>query len=109
MVFKIKNASGLRPIGNRVIVKNVDFGEQRTKNGLIVLSDDGTDRGIRPRWGQVYAKGPSNNDEYDIDDWILIEHGRWTRGVEIDTNDKKEILRTVEAESVLLWTKERPN
>ena len=109
MTFEVKNCKGIRPIGNRVIVKNMHFGEERTASGLIIQSDDGIDRGIRPRWGQVYAKGPKNKDEYSVGDWILVEHGRWTRGVDIVTDSEKETLRTVESESVLLWAKERPN
>ena len=34
------------------------FGEQKLRSRLIVLDDDGTGRGIYPRWGRVYAKGP---------------------------------------------------
>ena len=50
----------LTPIRDHVIVEEMNFGEQKTKAGLIILSDDGIDRGIRPRWGRVYAKGREN-------------------------------------------------
>ena len=49
----------LRPIQNRVLVTDMHFGEQKTKSGLIISSDDGETRGIYPRWGKVYAKGPT--------------------------------------------------
>jgi co-chaperonin GroES (HSP10) len=68
-------------IGNRVLVTDMYFGEQRTKSGLIIKDDNGQTRGIYPRWARVYAKGPENNDDYNIGDWILVEHGRWTRGI----------------------------
>ena len=74
----------LRPIKNRVIVSDMYFGEQKTKSGLIITADDGKTRGIYPRWGRVHAKGPENNEPYNVGDWILIEHGRWTRSVNID-------------------------
>lgn len=99
----------LTPIGNRVIVKNMHFGEQKTKSGLILRSDDGTTRGIYPRWGQVHSKGPDNKDDYQVGDWILVEHGRWTRGINIDEGDGEIELRMVEAESVLAMSDEKPN
>jgi len=99
----------VRPIQNRVIVTNMEFGEQTTAGGIIISSDDGKDRGIKPRWGQVVAKGNDNKDPYDIGDWILVEHGRWTRGFEVEMEDGTvETMRTVEAESILGWQPETP-
>ena len=98
----------LKPVGNRVIVSDMYFGEQTTKSGLIIQNDDGNVRGIYPRWGKVYAKGPQNDDPYNAGDWVLIEHGRWTRSVLME-NDGEEIeLRMVEAESILAWSDEAP-
>lgn len=108
--FKItpKVKGKLRPISNRVIVSNMHFGEQKTASGLILTSDDGDSRGIYPRWGQVHAKGPENDDNYDIGDWVLVEHGRWTRGIDIDEGDGEKTLRMVEAESILAFSNEKP-
>jgi co-chaperonin GroES (HSP10) len=99
----------LKPIHNRVIVSDMHFGEQKTQGGLILTNDDGNVRGIYPRWGKVYAKGPENEDSYDVGDWILIEHGRWTRGVNISKDKEIIELRMVEAESVLGWSKDKPD
>ena len=109
--FKItpKVKGKLRPISNRVIVSNMHFGEQKTASGLILTNDDGDSRGIYPRWGQVHAKGPANNDSYEVGDWVLVEHGRWTRGVEMDEGTGEEItVRMVEAESILAFSDEKP-
>lgn len=99
----------LKPIGNRVLVTNMHFGEQRTRGGLIISNDDGQTRGIYPRWGQVHAKGPENKDSYNIGDWVLIEHGRWTRSIKIDEGDGEQEIRMVEAESILAVSDEKPN
>jgi len=97
------------PVGNRVIVSDMHFGEMQTKGGILLTSDDGKDRGIKPRWAKVVAKGPKNNDPYEIGHWILIEHGRWTRGFDVeDENGEVKTLRTVESESVMMWNEERP-
>ena len=98
-----KQYGTLRPVQDRVIVKDMHFGERKTAGGHIIRSDDGKDYGIRPRWGKVYAKGPMNKDEYQVGDWVLVEHGRWTRGVDFVDDDGEEItLRMVEAQSILM-------
>lgn len=99
----------LRAIGNRVLVTDMYFGEQTTKGGLIIKDDNGTTRGIYPRWGRVYAKGPDNIDDYIVGDWILIEHGRWTRGILLNDNGTEREVRMVETESVLAYSDEKPS
>lgn len=98
-----------RAVNNRVLVTDMHFGEQTTASGLVIKSDDGTTRGIYPRWARVYGKGPQNTDPYEIGQWILIEHGRWTRGFKVDDGDSEKDLRMVEAESVLAYADEKPN
>lgn len=99
-----------RAIGNRVLVTDMYFGEQVTKGGIILGNDDGKTRGIYPRWAKVYSKGPDNKDNYSVGEWILIEHGRWTRGIKISTEENEEIeIRMVEAESILAYSDEKPN
>lgn len=99
----------LRPIGNRVIVTDMYFGEQNTNGGLIIRDDDGTTRGIYPRWGRVHSKGPDNKDEYNVGDWVLVEHGRWTRAFDVDDGNGAKELRMIETESILMWSAEKPD
>jgi len=109
MAINLDTINGkLSPIGNRVIVSDMYFGEQKTAGGLIIRDDNGTSRGIYPRWGKVHSKGPDNTEEYNVGDWILIEHGRWTRGVKIDEGNGETTLRMIEAESVLAYSDEKP-
>ena len=99
----------IRAVKNRVLVSDMYFGEQRTASGLIISDDDGKTRGIYPRWGKVHAKGPENNDEYQIGDWILIEHGRWTRSFSIDEGDGVKELRMVDPDCILMYNHEKPS
>jgi co-chaperonin GroES (HSP10) len=100
----------VKAIGNRVLVTDMHFGEQTTASGLIIANDDGKTRGIYPRWGKVYDKGPENNDPYDIGQWILVEHGRWTRTIKVKTTNGDEIeVRMVEAESILAMSETKPD
>jgi co-chaperonin GroES (HSP10) len=99
----------IKPLYDRVLVRDMHFGDTTTNGGIIVLSDDGKDRGIKPRWGRVVRKGEDNKDEYGAGDWILVEHGRWTRGFDVEfAEDDVANCRIVEAESVLLWSDEKP-
>jgi co-chaperonin GroES (HSP10) len=111
MAVNINNikANGLRAIGNRVLVKDMYFGEQKTAGGIIIGDDDGKTRGIYPRWGKVYDKGPDNNDDYKVGQWILVEHGRWTRSIKLEIEGEEIELRMVEAESVLAYSDDKPD
>ena len=96
--------------GDDVLVVDMHFGEQTTASGLILKSDDGNTRGIYPRWGKVYSKGPRNKDDFKVGDWILVMHGRWTRGLKIETENDGEIeMRRVELESILAYSEEKPD
>ena len=98
-----------RAIGNRVLVTDMYFGEQKTESGLIISTDDGKERGIYPRWAKVYSKGPDNTDPYQVGEWILIEHGRWTRGMKINVDGEELEIRMVESESILAMSDEKPS
>jgi co-chaperonin GroES (HSP10) len=100
----------LRPIKDRVLAYDMNFGERTTKGGIIITSDDGQERGIRSRWCKVYAKGPDNKDEYEVGDWIYVDHGRWSRGVILDEPKLGKIeVRLVDTKDVLLMSKEQPD
>ena len=99
----------LTPIKKNVIVSDMYFGEQKTRGGLIITSDDGTTRGIYPRWARVHAKGPDNTEEYQIGDWVLVEHGRWTRSVEIDEGKGEKELRMIDVDAILMWSDKKPD
>ena len=99
----------LTPIGNRVLVKNMHFGEQTTTGGVIILDDNSKSRGIHPRWAQVHSKGPENTEDYQVGNWVLVEHGRWTRGVTLENDGEQTEVRMIDEENVLAWSDELPN
>lgn len=67
----------------KVLVTDMDRGEQRSAAGIILRDDDGTTRGIHSRWAKVYSVGDDITDIKE-GEWILVEHGRWSRTIEID-------------------------
>lgn len=72
----------VEPLYDHVLVVNMEKGETITKGGIHVLDDNGKDRGIRPRWCQVWRVGPDQT-ELELGQWILVEHGRWSYGIEV--------------------------
>jgi len=97
----------IRPLHDQVIVRDMDFKERVTSSGIIVLGDDGKSEGIRPRWGQVYAVGPEQKD-YQVGQWIMIAHGRWTRGAEVEIDGEEFTIRKVDLNDILLVSDEKP-
>lgn len=99
----------IKPLHDKVLVADMNFGEQRSAGGIVVLGDDGKDHGIHPRWARVYAVGPDHKEDYNVGDWILIEHGRWSRGIEVEDNGEKITIRLIDNNCVMLWDKQQPD
>ena len=103
------SATSLEPLRNAVIVSDMSFDMRQTSTGIVLLNDNGTGLGIRPRWGQVYAVGPEQQD-VRVGDWICVAHGRWTRGVEIEDAAGTVItIRKVDPKDILLISDEQPS
>lgn len=98
----------IKPILDHIIVQDMEFGEQKTKSGIIIVDDDGKQHGIKPRWGKVYAVGPKQED-IKVGDWVLVEHGRWTRGVDLENEDGSlTTVRRVEPSAIMMLSNEKP-
>lgn len=76
-------------IGDKVLATMVDgFGEKVTKGGVILQEKDATSEAIRPRWFHVTHVGPDQED-VKVGDYVLVYHGRWTRGITLSGYDTK--------------------
>lgn len=98
----------IRAIQDDVIVCDMDFSEIKTASGIVLRSDDGQAHGVKPRWGRVYRIGPRQTDVKE-GEWILIEHGRWSRKVKIRDSEGEKEIQKVEVKSILAATDRRPN
>lgn len=98
----------LKPLNDSVIVGEMTFDERFTKSGIVLLNDNGKSTGIRPRWGQVYAVGPDQQD-VKVGEWVCVAHGRWTRGLDIEDETGKQTLRRVDPKDILLTADQRPD
>lgn len=64
---------------------------KKSKSGLLIADKDMDESGIKPRWFKIYSVG----DDVDFcteGDYVLVAHGRWSRGVEIGPNEKIFLL-----------------
>lgn len=95
------------PINDKILVCDMNFGEQKTKSGIVIQTDDGKVEGIKPRWAKVWAVGPEQKD-VKVGEWVLIEHGRWTRGFEVDHNNSNVVIRGIDNDAILLVSEDYP-
>ena len=99
--YEANKITGLRALHDHVLVVDMQFGSRTLSSGLMLLNDDGKGDGIRPRWGKVYAIGPEQMD-ISVGQYILISHGRWTRGIKIDDGTGEKTIRKVDNKDILL-------
>ena len=100
------NKAQLKPLRDHVIVMDMSF-KERIVGSIILPSDDGKSSGIRPRWAQVYAVGPLQQD-IRVDDYVLVEHGRWTRGIEVEDETGRHMLRRVDPNGLMMVSDHLP-
>jgi hypothetical protein len=97
----------LHAVRKDVIVTDMLFDQRITQAGLILLNDNGTSLGIRPRWGQVYAVGPDQTD-VSVGQWVCVAHGRWTRGLDIEDESGERTIRKIDPADILLVSDHQP-
>ena len=100
MFAPIKIAS-MRALHDFVVVSDMNFGDRTTSSGLVMLNDNGRTAGVRPRWARVYAIGPDQQD-VSVGQWVLVSHGRWTRGVKVEDQTGEHVLRRIDHKDILL-------
>ena len=98
----------VRPLPTDILIYNMDMGEQTTKSGIVIQSDDGKAHGVKPRWAQVYCVGPKQQD-IQAGQWVLVEHGRWSRGIEVEIDDVQFTLRRIDATAIMMVSDEEPS
>jgi len=103
--YESHKVSELRALNDHIIVCDMAFDQRLTKSGIILPNDDMKNSGIRPRWAKVYAIGPKQ-DSVKIGQYVLIAHGRWTRGVNIEDTEGEKTIRRVDPNDVLLVSDE---
>ena len=99
--------SQFKPLRVWVIATDMNFEGRTLSSGIILMNDNGKSDGIRPRWGRVYAVGPDQT-EVQEGQWICVAHGRWPRGVNIEDETGKHVIRRIDHKDILLVSDEEP-
>ena len=97
----------LFPLRDHIIVTDMNFEGRKLQSGIVLLGDDGKTAGIRPRWAKVFKVGPEQKDVVP-GQWILVEHGRWSRGLKIEMNGETLIVRRVDPACIIGVQDEEP-
>ncbi len=97
----------ITPLKKRVLVSDMHFGETRSKGGIILVDDDGSEGGIHPRWAEVYAIGNKQKD-VTVGQWILVAHGRWSRALKVKKDNVELEVRMIDEDDILLVSDEEP-
>tara|TARA_B100000902_G_scaffold35085_1_gene42204 strand:- start:900 stop:1343 length:444 start_codon:yes stop_codon:yes gene_type:complete len=98
----------ITPLKKRVLVSDMHFGETKTKGGIILTDDDGSESGIHPRWGKVYAIGDQQED-VKVGEWVMVSHGRWSRGFKIKKKGVELEVRMIDENDILLVSDDEPD
>lgn len=99
--YVMQAQADITPLKGVILVHNMEHGEFKTVSGIIVPDDNGHERGIRARWGTVWAIG-HDVDDVKVGDMILVSHGRWTRGVKVRQSDgSTTVIRRVDPKDCL--------
>ena len=104
-MFDAIKVDSLTALNDNIIVADMNFSGRKLSSGIYLLNDDMRTAGIRPRWAKVYAIGPDQND-ISVGQWILVAHGRWTRGLDIEDENGKTTIRKIDPKDVLLVSDE---
>jgi len=105
--FAPHRVSKLTVLRDNILVSDMEFTGRQLSSGIILMNDNGKSEGIRPRWGQVYAVGPDQQDVVP-GQWICVAHGRWTRGLEIEDDTGPRTIRKIDPKDILLVSDEHP-
>jgi hypothetical protein len=98
----------IRAIRNHVLVTEMKFDQRITAGGIVILNDNGKTEGIRPRWGRVYDVGPEQKD-VEVGQWVMVAHGRWTRGIDVQQEQEVITVRRVDINDILIVSDEQPS
>jgi len=97
----------ITPLKKRVLVSHMQFGETKSKGGIILMDDDGSAGGIHPRWAKVYAVG-NQQEDVEVGQWLMIAHGRWSRAFKVAKEGVELEVRMIDENDILLVSDTEP-
>jgi co-chaperonin GroES (HSP10) len=98
----------IRPLHDRILAELTGLDTRVTASGIIIQSENGKDRGIRPRWAKAVLVG-EGIDWVKPGQYILVAHGRWSRQFECEHNGEKLKLVHLDNKECLIVSDELPD
>jgi len=108
MAYGLTKTGKIRPLKDTIIVSDMKFDERLSDGGIVIINDDMKSNGIRPRWGKIYALGPEVKG-LEVGQYIMVSHGRWTRGINIEDENGEVVIRKIDPKDILLVSDEPVN
>ncbi len=100
-MFEARKIKELIALQDYVIVSDMQFDLKETHGGILLPFSDGKLEGIHPRWAKVYAVG-GNQKQVKVGQYVLVRHGRWTRGILIEDENGEHTIRRVDTNDIML-------
>lgn len=100
-------ASNITPLRDHVLASKLSFAQRTLQSGIVLMGDDGKTDGIRPRWCKVYKVGPEQT-EVKAGQWILVEHGRWSRTMYLELDGEEINLNRIDPAAIMMVSDEEP-
>lgn len=95
----------IQALKGKVLVTDLDNGEQVLESGIIIQDDNKKTTGVHPRWAKVHSIGEGVTG-IEVGEYVLVDTGRWSRTIEVD-GLKVNLIDY--PKGVLLAATERPN
>lgn len=96
----------VEPLPGRILAKDMKSGERKV-GSIIIMDDDKRTAGIRPRWLQVWQTGDGVTSVLP-GHWILVEHGRWSRKMEIELDGNEISIWAVDPNGIIMSSETDP-
>jgi hypothetical protein len=96
----------IQALPGNVLVSDMTHGERKV-GSFIIPDDNGKASGVRARWARVYSVG-EGVDDIAVGEWILVQHGRWTRGVTVSHHGDDLTLWQVDYPAGVLLVSDKP-
>lgn len=100
------NVNNIKPMRDCVLVSELyeSWNNERVLNsGVILAADTFKASSLKARFCKVFAVG-DDIDWLEKDQWILVEHGRWTEKISVELDGENRYINKVDPEAILaVW------
>ena len=100
----------LTPLKDNVIAKMIELpgAMRKSKGGVLLTEGQQSEDFVRARWFVVAHVGPKQK-EISVGQYVLVSHGRWSRGLDLDgTHIEEDKLFLLDNNELLMVSDDYP-